>query len=482
MPQAGSATTIEFPDSLEWFNVRQPPTMASLKDRLVFLVFWHYGNILCQHLKDELTLLSDEHSGQFDVIWIHSPKFKTEANPDNLSQAIERLDIRQAVASDVGFLLWEKYSIKAWPSIAVIHPDGNVVGVFRGEGRYQQLKDLIVKTPTVFTADAPIAQLPAKESGYLPDSQLKFPGKVYATPNQVFITDSGNNRIIETWHNGEIKRVFGSGEKALADGVETEAAFNNPQGMTHIGGFLFVADTGNHAIRRIQLSTGEVLTIAGNGQQGRYAGDSFANARESQLNSPWDLCSFENNLFITMAGQHQIWKMNVKHQGIERYAGSGREDIIDGENKEACFAKPTGITSSGKDIYVADAQTSAIRGLFAEANCVDTLVGDGLFVYGDRDGIASRVRLQHPLGLVADPGRNAIWIADTYNSRIKRLDITSREVTRYDFDCPLNEPSGLCLYNDTLMIANTNAHEILCLDLKTREVTQFEIRETMDVV
>ena len=184
-------------------------------------------------------------------------------------------------------------------------------------------------------------------------------GKIHVTREYVYIADSGHHRIIEAYHSGEIKRIFGSGAAALVNGREEEAAFHSPQGMTQLGEFLFVADTGNHAIRRIHLSTGEVLTVAGNGQQGRYIADQYSHSDQSQLNSPWDLCHYENTLYIAMAGQHQVWSMNIKSDGIARIAGSGREDIFDGEAKDACFASPSKISTRKGDRFTPRRRSAA---------------------------------------------------------------------------------------------------------------------------
>jgi sugar lactone lactonase YvrE len=263
----------------------------------------------------------------------------------------------------------------------------------------------------------------------------------------------------------------------MLDGRGTEAMFDNPQGMVVVGDFMYVADTGNHAIRRVHLKSGDIMTLAGTGQQGRYVADSFRDPQEAQLNSPWDLAYHESNLYMAMAGQHQIWRMNLNHFAIERFAGSGREDLIDGPVDGASFAQPSGLEVVGDMLYVADSESSAIRRVRLGQNMVSTLVGVGLFDFGDRSGVGQEARLQYPLGITADTERNALWVTDTYNAKIKRIDLQTDEVTTFKISFPLNEPAGLSLYRNKLFIANTNEHQIVALDLQSRMAEVVNVRE-----
>jgi len=468
----------ELPDNLDWFNVEQPLTLASQRGKVVLLDFWSYCCINCMHVLPDLRYLENKYPETLTVIGIHSPKFENERDPAQLQKAINRYHIRHPVANDTKFQLWRAYGIKAWPSIIFIDPEGYVVGILRGEGRRKQLDELISQHTGA-----------AEEKGVLVRSRLtvspkpeapaalSFPGKVLATRNSLYIADSGRNRVLETYHDGKIRRVFGSGTAGMLDGVETAAMFSNPQGMVIVGDFLYVADTDNHAIRRIHLKSGEVMTLAGTGRQGRYVADNFREPLEAALNSPWDLTHYESNLYIAMAGQHQVWRMNLNHLGIERYAGSGREDIVDGALDHACFAQPSGLAALGGRLFVADSEASAVREVELNRGVVSTVVGKGLFDFGDRSGIGREARLQHPLGIAVDEERNALWVADTYNSKIKRIDVATSEVSTFKINFKLNEPGGLSLYRNKLFIANTNEHQVVALDLQSRLTEIVNVRE-----
>ena len=212
----------------------------------------------------------------------------------------------------------------------------------------------------------------------------------------------------------------------------------------------------------------QVKTLAGTGEQGRYIGSFFKDPRQASLNSPWDIVYCQKTLYIAMAGQHQIWLLNT--QGIGLYSGSGREDIIDGPPHDAAFAQPSGLSLAQSLLYVVDAETSAIRCIDRQNASTTTLVGSGLFIFGDKTGKGTQARLQHPLDIVWDMQRQGLWIADTYNNKIKFFSCVTTEVSDL-ITIGLNEPNGLALYQNTLWIANTNEHGIVRYDLTQKTST-----------
>jgi hypothetical protein len=189
-----------------------------------------------------------------------------------------------------------------------------------------------------------------------------------------------------------------------------------------------------------------------------------------------------------MAGPHQIWKLDVDAAQVSRFAGTGREARLDGPLEEAAFAQPSGLTSDGggKTLYVADSESNIIRALeLGPKGEARTLVGGNLFDFGDADGIGDEVRLQHPLGIAAThDGR--VFIADTYNHKIKELNPQARTVKTFlgtgkpgqiDGAQPsFYEPGGLSIAGDKLYVADTNNHAVRVVDLKTKRVTTLMLR------
>lgn len=238
-----------------------------------------------------------------------------------------------------------------------------------------------------------------------------------------------------------------------------------------------MADRKNHAIRVVDLRNSTVTTIAGTGTQGGFElrrSDQPLPAKTTGLNSPWDLLKVGPSLFIAMAGHHQIWKLDLAAKTVVPFAGDGREDLQDGLPLGAEFAQPSGLTTDGQNLYVADSETSSIRKLpLSGEGRVETLVGRGLFAFGDVDGAFPNSRLQHALAVQWHDGK--LLVADTYNSKLKLLDPATKTLTTWvgkEFD----EPAGLSKAGGKLYVADTNAGRVRVVDLATKQVTTLELK------
>ena len=487
----GSVSAPDFPANVDWLNTDQPLTLGALRGKVVLLDFWTYCCINCMHVIPDLKRLEAKYANELVVIGVHSAKFTAESQTENIRQAILRYGIEHPVINDRNMVLWRDYGIRAWPSFVLIDPAGKVVGYASGEGVYEQFDAAIARVIRAFDKDGLIDRAPLKlalERAKAPRSVLSFPGKVLADDktSQLFIADSNHNRIIVlSLDDYSVKAVIGSGETGLVDGSFEEAAFNHPQGMAFDGRVLYVADTENHAIRAVDSQARTVRTIAGTGTQARQS-NVAGPGRTTALNSPWDLVLDGGDLYIAMAGSHQIWRMDLKSGRVEPYAGSGREDRTDGALKSAALAQPSGLTTDGRKLYFADSEVSAIRAAdLGPSGRVETIVGGELFKFGDVDGKGLAVRLQHPLGVVYHDG--ALYVADTYNNKIKRVTLDDQRAEtflgtgkpgREDGDTPtFDEPGGITYARGKLYIADTNNSLIRVADLETRRVETLEIKD-----
>ena len=471
-----------------WLNTDKPLSIAGLKGKVVLLDFWTYGCINCMHIIPDLKKLEHKYANQLVVIGVHSAKFENEKQLENIRRILLRYDIEHPVVNDPDFAIWNAYRVNMWPTRVLIDPAGYFVGTVPGEGNYDPLDQAIQKTITEFRKRGELNEEPLKlalERAKVGDLPLAFPGKVLADGpnNQLFIADSNHNRIVVTKLDGSLLETIGSGDRGATDGSFEQASFFRPQGMALDGEFLYVADTENHLIRRVDLKSHKVETAAGTGQLS-YEKLKSGPARSVGLNSPWDLQLVGRTLYIAMAGTHQIWKLDLDKNELFTFAGSGKEGRRDGSLLEATFAQPSGITSDGKTLYTADSEANVIRAVDPSSEKVRTLVGADLFEFGDADGSGGEVRLQHPLGVVA--AGNKILIADTYNHKIKQLDPEKRSVKtlrgtgkpgQKDGSSPtFYEPGGLSIANDQLYIADTNNHAIRVVDLKTKETSTLRIK------
>lgn len=479
---AGSVPAPEFPAGLDWLNVAKPLALADLRGKIVLLDFWTYGCINCMHVIPDLKRLEEKYAGELVVIGVHSAKFENEGDTDNIRRIIQRYELAHPVINDKDFQVWQLYGANAWPTFVLIDPAGNVVGYQSGEGIYD-LFDEVLGTMVVEWADdidpTPLALVLERDS--LVDSPLLFPGKVLADAahDRLYIADSNHNRIVVTDLTGRVQAVIGSGPAGLRDGTFESAQFFRPQGMTLAdANTLYVADTENHALRRVDLAAGLVETVAGNGAQTYLQVDS-APAGETGLNSPWDVLYHEGLVYVAMAGQHQLWVYDPAGETIRLFAGSGREELRDGPLLQGGLNQPSGLATDGRLLYFADSEASAIRSADLDpAGVLATIVGTGLFDFGDVDGVGDGVRLQHPLAVAYQAG--LLYVADTYNSKIKTVDPVARRAETL-FGGPagwqdgteprFDEPGGLSIAGDRLYIADTNNHAVRVADLATGEVT-----------
>jgi thiol-disulfide isomerase/thioredoxin len=475
---------------MQWLNTDRPLRLADLRGKVVLLDFWTYCCINCMHIIPELTALEQKYARELVVIGVHSAKFQNEGDVANIRQAILRYEIQHPVVNDRDFRIWRQYAVRAWPTLMVIRPDGYVLGYLSGEGHQEVLERVIAELLAEARRQGALNDTPlyfALEKDTYASGALSFPGKVLAhAPSQrLFIADSNNNRIVIADLDGQVLDVAGNGGIGRTDGDCHAATFHHPQGMALDGNVLYVADTENHLLRRLDLQARTVTTIAGTGAQARSV-NVPGTGTEVALNSPWDLARIGTQLFIAMAGPHQVWVMHLETAYLEPYAGSGREDIIDAPRRQAAMAQPSGITTDGTLLYVADSETSAIRSISLGINgVVKTIVGEGLFEFGDKDGIGKeQVRLQHPLGVTYH--NNVLYVADTYNHKIKKIGPTTATATTYlgsgkpgrrDGKEPeFYEPGGLSIAAGKLYIADTNNHAIRVADLATGEVLTLALR------
>ena len=490
---AGSYPAPEFPAGLEWLNVPSPLSLSSLRGKVVLLDFWTYGCINCIHNLPYVKALQKEFAAELVVIGVHSAKFANEGKGENIRNIVRRYEIPYAVVNDKDFQVWSLWGAQAWPTLVLVDPAGNIVGGKSGEGFYETFRPVIASLIEEFGAAGKINRRPIDlKAEERPATVLSFPGKVRADERfgRLFIADSGHNRILVTeLATGKILDAAGTGA-GFKDGSFEEARFRNPQGLavSADGKVLYVADTDNHAVRRLDLAGRRVVTVAGTGNQAETYPPDPGVGTQVTLSSPWDLALRGNELFVAMAGSHQIWRIDLGTSKAEPIAGSGAEGFLDGPGETAELAQPSGLAlSSDGRLYFADSEGSSIRwvDLAKPGYPVATLAGSGksLFEFGYRDGVGNAALFQHPLGVAVLAG--AVYAADTYNHRIRRIDPATGKAEnaagsesgfRNGRGGLFNEPGGLDAAGGRLYVADTNNHTVRVLDPASGEVSSFVLK------
>jgi thiol-disulfide isomerase/thioredoxin len=473
-----------------WIN-SGPISLSELRGKIVLLDFWTFCCINCHHIIPDLAKLEAKYKDELVVIGVHSPKFEAERDTENIRRKVAEYRIKHPVINDANMTLWKHFRVNSWPTLILIDPNGQIVGRQSGEGNFESVDRAIGELVAMHSAKGDLNLTPLSfttEMERPTNGPLLYPGKVVADAagKRLFIADTGHNRIIQTGLDGQNSVTIGSGEEGFDDGDFKKASFSRPQGMFLSDDTLFVADTENHAIRAVDLKAGNVTTIAGTGSQAprAFPPGSSGPAKRTPLCSPWDVIQIPGDkaLYIAMAGPHQIWKLDIPAALVSVFAGSGRENILDGKAATANFAQPSGLATDGENLFVADSEVSGVRvitGIHSPRGpAVQTIVGEGLFAFDDIDGRGATVRLQHCLGLAyAD---DHLYIADTYNNKIKICEPRVRSVHTLvgthkagDGENPPHfyEPGGLSAAGSKLYVADTNNHKIKVVDLKTKAVT-----------
>ncbi|HEY0070186.1 MAG TPA: alkyl hydroperoxide reductase [Chloroflexia bacterium] len=426
------------------------------------------------HILSAVRRLEEEYADVLVAIGVHSGKFIAERVTENIRTATRRLHIHHPVVNDRHFRTWRAYNVSAWPTVVLLSPDGKIIGQHAGEFSFEDFDKVIYALEQVYDQAGMLDRRPLDfplDPEPPSDSPLRFPGKVLADPagGRLFIADTGNNRVLVAQVTGESKarvvQTIGSGEAGMRDGAFAEATLHAPEGMALHGDTLYIADTENHSIRAAHLDSGTLETVAGTGEQAYTRAGGVGTS--AALSSPWDLLVRDNRLYIAMAGTHQLWRMDLQSGEVRPFVGSGRENIDDGPHSRATLAQPSGLTTDGERLYFADSESSAVRVSDFDPNgYTQTLLGEGLFEFGDKDGKGLTVRLQHNLGVSYHNGK--IYIADTYNNKVKTYDLATKECHTSlgsGNKAELYEPGGLSVWagdgGARLYVADTNNHRVL---------------------
>jgi len=441
-------------------------SLSELRGRVVLLDFWTFCCVNCLHVLDELRPVEERFPEELVVIGVHSPKFEHEGEPAAVEAAVERYAVGHAVLDDPELVTWQAYTARAWPTLVIVDPEGYVVASMSGEGHAPGIASLVEELVaehaakgTLRRGNAPYAPPPLQQSA------LRFPGKVALLPDGSFVvSDTAHHQVVQLEADLETERRRWGGS----------GVFDEPQGVlllptevaARVGYDVLVADSVNHQVKGISLSHNEICTVAGSGRPLRRR-EGGGPALEQDLSTPWDLAWCDGRVVIAMAGIHQLWALTVDADPalgrLEVLAGTTQEGLRDGPGDAAWLAQPSGLATSadGQRIWVADAETSALRSWSASG--LTTQVGAGLFDFGHRDGPAGEARFQHPLGVVELPDGSAA-VCDTYNGAIRRYDPVANRVTT--LATALAEPSDAVVERGTdgsarLVVVESASHRLV---------------------
>ncbi|MBJ6978117.1 redoxin family protein [Luteimonas sp. MC1895] len=474
-----AALAPEFPAGLDWLNTTAPLRMSQLLGRVTALAFVNGGSAWCNQTLVDLDHLRNRHPDRLNVVAVNVPRFDHEREPRRAGKRFARHRFEFPVAHDADWVLWQHYGIEAWPTVVLLDARGRVRERFVGDGQLREIDAAISRLQAEGAPRALNAERIEMRRGGEPQLPLCFPVGLALSGNYLYVADSGHHRVLECDLSGRVLRQFGSGGSGFIDGPMELAAFNRPQGLAIERDTLYIADTGNHAVRRVQLRSGDIDTVVGAGRPGTPTEGLVADPRMVALDQPRAVAASlaASSLFIATAGDNRVWRFDLGTREIALVAGSGELAVTDGVGPQAAFAEPASLATVQQAVYVCDAAGSAIRSANARSGQVTTLVGADAWTHGNADGARTEARLQQPQAIALDQTSPVLWIADSGNDCLRALRLGGGEVTTVPLPQRLHAPCGLAAADGVVWIADTDAHAVLRHDTRDGSLKHVPIGE-----
>ena len=311
-----------------------------------------------------------------------------------------------------------------WPVGAVSDTAGNIFIADTGNDRIRRVDSA---TGTISTVAGIGSSSFSGDGGPATAAALQAPYSLALdAATNIFVADTNNHRIrrIDA-RTGIISTVAGNGSWGFSGdgGPATGAALSSPSGVAvDAAGNVLVADTGNHRVRRIDGRTGVISTVAGNGSEGSYGDGGPATA--AALRHPSGVgVDGAGNILVADRMNHRIRQIDAATGFISTIAGSGTQGFSGdgGPATAATLSVPSGVVADAAgDVYVADCTNNRIRRIHVATGIITTVVGNGSMAFGGDGGPATAAALGYPSGISVDAAGN-ILIADSHNNRIRRV-------------------------------------------------------------
>jgi sugar lactone lactonase YvrE len=284
------------------------------------------------------------------------------------------------------------------------------------------------------------------------------PSAITSDGTNLYVADSGNHTIRKiVIATGAVTTLAGTaGTSGSSDGTGTAALFNSPSGITTEGTNLYVADSGNHTIRKIVIATVEVTTLAGTaGSSGSADGTGTA----ALFNNPLGVASDVNDVYVADFGNHTIRKIAIATGEVTTFAGTaGSPGSVNGTGTAALFNNPADIASDGTNLYIADSGNHTIRKIIIATGAATTFAGTA-GSSGSENGTGTAALFNNPLGIATD--RTNLYIADSGNNTIRKIVIAKGTVTtlagKAGTSGSTNDTGTAALFNNPVGVATVGA-------------------------
>ena len=330
------------------------------------------------------------------------------------------------------------------------------------------------------------------DGGPATDAQLNEPfGVAVDASGDLFIADTSNDRVRRVdAATGVITTVVGTGISGFSGdgGPTTDAQLNEPFGVAvDASGDLFIADTSNDRVRRVDAATGVITTVAGTGISG-FSGDGGP-ATDAQLNEPFGVAvDASGDLFIADTSNDRVRRVDAATGVITTVAGTGISGFSGdgGQATDAQLNDPSGVAvDASGNLFIADTSNDRVRRVDSATGVITSVAGTGISGFSGDGGPATDAQLNEPFGVAVDASGN-LFIADTSNDRVRRVDGATGVITSVAgtgtagfsgdggpaTDAQLNFPVGVAVdASGNLLIADSDNHRIRRVDSATGVIT-----------
>jgi|APSaa5957512535_1039671.scaffolds.fasta_scaffold25329_2 large repetitive protein len=245
-----------------------------------------------------------------------------------------------------------------------------------------------------------------------------------------------------------VTTVAGTGSSGSANGTGTSASFDEPEDITTDGTNLYVADTNNHLIRQIVISTGVVTTVAGTGSSGSANGTGTS----ASFDQPKGITTDGTNLYVSDTENHLIRQIVISTGVVTTVAGTGSSGSANGTGTSASFGEPRGITTDGTNLYVAT-NNNLIRQIVISTGVVTTVAGTGSA--GTADGTGTSASFTRPKGITTD-GTNLYVADDDQSGLVRQIVISTGVVTKVSDRGVIREPKKITTDGTNLYVTDSN--------------------------
>ncbi len=431
--------------------------------RVSVLLFWSASSAHCEQALAVLDWLQVRFAAlPLSIVSVHVPRASHERGRASVLRACRRLGVRHTVVVDDDGTARAALGVDRVPTLLLFDADGEER--FRGPGvpdraRWTHAVEALCAEATGEPVAVPRALWPDERSPV--PCALRFPTglAVDASEGLLWIADTGHHRVVAVGiDDGFLRHGAGTGQAGATDGDLGYATFCSPRGLSARDGACFVADAGNHLVRCIEPAAGGVRTVLG---QGKPVADRAGGrtATEQGIFSPWGVACVGEDLFVALAGTHQVWQVGLGDGYAYAWAGVGDPGSVDGMRHDARFAQPAALAEGCDELAVVDADSGTLR--IAGISTQQVYTPESATGFAQPRGVAWH--------------RGDVLVADSGAGRVVRVSL--RDGTATDLLEGLERPEGLAVVGDVLFVVESDAHRILRVDLSTGETAPFALQD-----